>query len=187
MHKKTILIILLVLMLALITGCNKGENPQNTQQQQQPGSTRVASKGGEYVPFTIPELSGGTINLADYEGKVLFLNFWATYCGPCKMEIPSFVKLVDKYGKDGFAIVGISLDRNVPKENLLQFGKRYGVNYPMAWIGDNPGIMQQYRGITAIPTTYVIDRDGIIQDVIVGALPESEFESIIKKHLGNSV
>ena len=130
--------------------------------------------------FTLPDLEGGQRSLSDYKDKVVFVNFWATWCPPCRAEIPYFIDLVSQYGDQGFVVLGIALD---PREfeKVSPFVKQMGINYPV--VLDKNGVSNLYGGISSIPTTFVINRDGKVVDQIVGSRPKSEFEKIIKKWL----
>ncbi|HHJ53014.1 MAG TPA: TlpA family protein disulfide reductase [Caldithrix abyssi] len=126
--------------------------------------------------FTLHDLNNNTVKLSDYRGKVVFVNFWATWCGPCRMEIPSFIELVDKYGKDGFVVLGIAVD---PREfnKVPDFVQKMGMNYPV--LLDETGVSNLYGGISSIPTTFVIDRQGRAVYRIVGSRPKNVFEEVI--------
>ncbi len=130
--------------------------------------------------FTLPDLEGKDVSLSDFKGKLVFLNFWATWCPPCRREIPHFVELVNKYGKDGFTVLGVALDpRDFAK--VKPFAKEYGINYPVVY--DKKRVSELYGGIGSIPTTFVINRQGKIVLKIVGSRPKEVFENIIKKWL----
>ena len=108
--------------------------------------------------FSLTDLSGQTLQLSRYRGKVVLLNFWATWCSPCRSEIPGFVDLQNKYDKQGFEIIGISLDDD-PKL-ARTFYQQFRMNYPVA-IGDAK-LAEQYGGILGLPVSFLIGRDGRI-------------------------
>ncbi len=155
-----------------------------TQQQQPVQNSSVASTPEQQYPeapdFELPDLNGKNIKLSDFKGKVVFLNFWATWCPPCKREIPGFINLVNKYGKDGFIVLGVAVD---PREfdKVKPYAQTVGVNYPVVY--DKKGVSQLYGGIRSIPTTFVINREGKVVGQIVGSRPEQTFEKIIKSLL----
>jgi len=126
--------------------------------------------------FNLPDLNGKIVSLTDYQGKVVIVDFWATWCGPCKMEIPGFVKLQEKY-KDDLVIIGVSLDQGGPKA-VVPFAKDYAINYPVVY--GNGETVKAYGGVNGIPTTFVIDRKGNIQRKYVGYRPDSVFEKDIQ-------
>ena len=127
--------------------------------------------------FDLKKLSGGRARLSDYRGKVVILDFWATWCPPCLKEIPDFVELQNKYGDKGLAILGLSLDQD-PKRVLAPFVKKYQMNYPVLLTDGK--VERIYGGITGIPTTFVIDRKGEIYKRYVGFRSKNVFEEDIK-------
>lgn len=132
--------------------------------------------------FTLEDIDGQNISLADYKGKIVFVNFWATWCAPCRAEIPDFVKLIDKYGDDGFDILGVSVDNPNDYKKIPAFMDQYKMNYPV--LLDKVGqVNHLYGGIQSIPTTFVLDREGKALGRIVGARSYEQFEDILKQIL----
>lgn len=125
--------------------------------------------------FTLTDTNGEEVSLSDYKGKVIILDFWATWCGPCRMEIPSFIKLQDDYNED-VVILGVSLDRGGPSV-VEPFAEKNGINYPIVY--GNSSVVQAYGGIKGIPTTFVIDREFNIQRKYVGYTKHDVFEKDI--------
>ena len=124
----------------------------------------LASEVREKAPdFTLESINGDTIKLSDYRGKVVILDFWATWCRPCVMEIPHYKELYEAYKDSGLAIIGIALDK---PQKVVSFVDRFEVNYPIA-VGDR-SLAAEYGGIRAIPTTFVLDQDGRIYKKYVG-------------------
>lgn len=106
--------------------------------------------------FTLLDTEGNNVSLSDYKGKVVIINFWTTWCGPCRYEIPDLVQLYDKYNQD-LIVLGISLDYDGPAV-VPQFEERIGgVNYPLLYGNNN--ISNLYGGVTGVPTTFIIDRN----------------------------
>ena len=126
--------------------------------------------------FKLQDINGKTVSLSDFKGKIVIVDFWATWCPPCKMEIPGFVKLQDKY-KDDLVVIGVSLDQNGPKA-VVPFAKDYKINYHIVY-GDG-NTVRSYGGVSGIPTTFVIDRKGNIQRKYVGYRADSIFEQDIQ-------
>jgi len=129
--------------------------------------------------FSLTDLSGQTLQLFRYRGEVVLLNFWATWCSPCRSEIPRFVDLQNKYGRDGFEIVGISLDDD-PKL-VRAFYQQLRMNYPVA-IGDAK-LAEQYGGILGLPVSFLISRHGRIYAKHVGEADISQIEREVKSLL----
>jgi len=130
--------------------------------------------------FSLESLDGKTMRLSDFRGKAVLLNFWATWCGPCKVEMPWFVDLQNQYGSQGLQIVGVAMD-DASKEDIGKFAKDMGVNYPIL-IGKD-SVADQYGGVDGLPETFLITRDGKIMDKIIGLRGKSEIEDAIKKAL----
>lgn len=133
-------------------------------------------------PFSLTDLSGNTISLNALRGKVVFINFFATWCGACRSEIPKFARLYKKYNSQGFEIIGVSLDQNEPKM-LKRFLEIYQVQYPVVFATRD--MIYQYGGISAIPTTVVINQDGIIDQMIVGVRSNDVLEKMLARLLKN--
>ncbi|HEY6304011.1 MAG TPA: TlpA disulfide reductase family protein [Terriglobales bacterium] len=136
---------------------------------------------GNLAPdFELQTLDGKKIKLSDLRGKAVLLNFWATYCGPCKIEMPWFVELQKEYGPQGFQIVGVAMD-DASTEDIAKFAKEMGVNYPILLGTESVG--QSYGGVNALPTTFFVDRDGKIIAREFGLQSRSVFVDHIKKAL----
>jgi len=124
--------------------------------------------GKEYPPapeFTLEDLYGNEISLSDYEGKVVFLNFWATWCGPCRQEIPGFLEIYEQYKTKGMEIIGVSVDRT-GLASVLNFARQYRISYPV--VMSTQKLERDYRPGQFIPTTFVIDKKGQIRHKHIG-------------------
>lgn len=130
--------------------------------------------------FSLIDLNGRKLELADHKGKVVLLDFWATWCGPCRIEIPGLVRLQERYRDQGLMIIGIALDDS--PEPVREFYREYRMNYPVA-MGDER-ITTLYGGILGLPTTFLIGRDGRIHAKHMGATDVSVFEEEVKELLG---
>ncbi len=126
--------------------------------------------------FTIKDLDGKDVPLSIYKGKVVLLNFWATWCGPCKVEIPGFVELQDKY-KDDLVIVGLSVDD--PADKARAFATEYKVNYPMLLLEGREDVQEAYGPIWGIPASFLISKDGRVCRKHLGIAPKAVFEKEI--------
>jgi peroxiredoxin len=130
--------------------------------------------------FSLPSLDGKNMRLSDLRGKAVLLNFWATWCSPCKIEMPWFVELQKEYGPQGLQVVGVAMD-DASKEDIAKFAKDMGVNYTILLGKESVG--DQYGGIPALPETFFIGRDGKIVDKIIGLKGKGEIEEAVQKAL----
>jgi thiol-disulfide isomerase/thioredoxin len=130
--------------------------------------------------FSLQSLEGKTTHLSDFRGKAVLLNFWATWCGPCKIEMPWFVDWQKEYGAQGLQIVGVAMD-DASKEDIAKFAKDMGVNYPILIGKESVG--DEYGGVPALPESFLIARDGKIVDKIIGLRGKAEIEDAVKKAL----
>ncbi len=145
------------------------------------GSSCSASQGPAKLDFRVKDMHGATVNLADYKGKVILLNFWATWCGPCKLEIPEFVELYDQYKDKGFVILGMLTDDTPSPEDLRSFVSEYKMNYPILYSEEE--IADAFGPIYGIPTSFFIGRDGSICEKHMGPATKEEFERTLKSLL----
>jgi peroxiredoxin len=143
----------------------------------------LANRGPQSVePSVAPawelrDLEGQVVKSSDFDGKVVVLNFWATWCPPCRIEIPGFTDVQEEFREKGLVIVGVSLDE-APPEAVAEFSRQMEINYPVV-MGD-ASIVHAYGGITALPTTFFIDRDGMIRNVHRGYLDKNAFKRTIE-------
>lgn len=140
----------------------------------------TAGKAAAALPVIAPapawklkDLDGKLVSSDEFKGKVVVVDFWATWCPPCRAEIPGYVDLYKKYGKDRLAIVGVSLDESGPAA-VKEFVKKFNINYPIV-MGDTD-VVGAFGGMDAIPTTFLIDRTGQIRDKKVGAMDAEQYE-----------
>lgn len=126
--------------------------------------------------WELKDTEGKVVKSSDFAGKVVILDFWATWCPPCKAEIPGFIELQKKYGEKGLVVVGVSLDEQGPAV-VKPFMQQFGMNYPVV-MGDEK-ITQDFGGVAAIPTTFIIDKNGNIAAKHVGYAPKETFEKEI--------
>jgi len=126
--------------------------------------------------FTMKDLEGKDVALSSYKGKVVLLNFWATWCGPCKAEIPGFVELQEKY-KDDLVIVGFSVDD--PADKAKAFAAEYKMNYPILLGEGREDVQDAYGPIWGIPASFLISKDGKVCRKHLGIAPKSVFEKEI--------
>jgi cytochrome c biogenesis protein CcmG, thiol:disulfide interchange protein DsbE len=131
--------------------------------------------------FSLPDLKGGHLRLSAYRGRVVFLDFWATWCDPCREEIQHFIELQNKYGAQGLQIIGISMDDD--PEPVRDYYQRFKMNYPV--VMGNAKIGELYGGVLGLPIAFVIGRDGRIYNKHIGAIDVSIFENEIVNMLQN--
>ncbi|MGH9327349.1 MAG: TlpA family protein disulfide reductase [Terriglobia bacterium] len=183
MAKKNIAIIVIVVAIAIVVGLYfinrnwiKPVAAQQEQAQAKPGDFPMAPD------FTLTDIFGKKLSLSEYRGKVVLLDFWATWCGPCRMEIPGFVQLQKRYGADGFQAIGLSMDDS--PQPVLAFYKQFNMDYPVAMGSDK--VSELYGGIVGLPTTFLIGRDGRIYDKVPGAVDVKRFDLEIQTLLSAS-
>src|SRR5712671_5150985 len=136
---------------------------------------------GKMAPdFQLKTLDGKTAKLSDYKGKAVLLNFWATWCEPCKIEMPWFVELQKEYGPQGLEIVGIAME-DTKNDAIAAFAKEMGVNYTI--LRGKEAVGEAYGGVEGLPTTFFIGRDGKLVDQSTGLVSRSEIVDHIKEAL----
>ena len=126
--------------------------------------------------FTRATLKGGTFQLSEFQGKIVVLNFWATWCGPCREEIPDFIELQKEMSED-VQFVGVALDEE-GVEVVRPFARKYDINYPIV-VDDSGHVARKYGGVRALPTTYVINREGNIRYRTPGRVPKKILEDAL--------
>ncbi len=141
---------------------------------------RVNSAGHPLAPnFSLSDLDGRQIALADYRGRVVLLNFWATWCEPCRKEIPEFIGFQKNYSPGGFQVLGISMDDDA--KPIAKFRNEFHVNYPI--LMGNAAVGESYGGVLGLPITFLIGRDGRIYAKHIGAVDihkaEEEIQSLL--------
>jgi thiol-disulfide isomerase/thioredoxin len=146
-----------------------------------PAAQQVAIAAGEIgsrLPeFSLKDLRGKELSSADLKGKVVLVDFWATWCQPCKKEMPGYQKLADIYGKHGFVVIGFKFDTMPDSKDPVLFARKIGVRYPLAVASD--GLRERFGGIEGLPTTLLYDRQGVLRKKIVGF----EYTSVVESEL----
>jgi peroxiredoxin len=143
-----------------------------------PAAITAGEIGSQLPEFTVKDLQGREISSADLRGKVVLVDFWATWCQPCKKEMPGYQKLLNLYSSRGFTVIGFKFDTMMDIEDPAQFAKRIGVRYPLAVASDD--LKQKFGGIEGLPTTMLYDRRGILRKKVIGFEYTDAFESAIK-------
>ncbi len=163
-----------LLTFVIMAGCS-GEPPKRSQANEQ--SPPKVGEWGDAPDFTLPDLEGGDFTLSSLKGKVIVVNFWGTWCPPCRREIPDFISFYDEYQDKGVEIVGVALERD---EGLAvrSFVKEIGIDYTVV-LGDQ-GVTRRYGGIRAVPTTFIIDGSGNIHQKHVGAIDKKTLVNAVR-------
>jgi len=145
---------------------------------QNDASVPAGEIGSRLPEFSMKDLRGHEISSADLRGKVVLIDFWATWCGPCKKEMPGYQELLARYGPQGFVVIGFKFDTMKDTEDPMLFAKRLGVQYPLA-VATN-AIKQKFGGIEGLPTTLLYDRRGVLRNKVIGFEYTKTFEDYIK-------
>ena len=175
--KKYAALCLTVMGMAALAAISRGFGSDTT------GADQAGWTGKAAPVFALTNLSSQTVRLSDFKGKVVLLDFWATWCAPCRLEIPDLIQLQKQYAGKGFTVVGVALD-DEGAAVVKPVAQKLGVNYPVV-IG-NIQVAAAYGGIEALPTTFLIGRDGIILKTYVGARDKSEFQQDIQSSLSQN-
>jgi len=180
-----------MMSVVVLISCDNSTAQQKNKKLIKTEKSKSVNKNSMVAPdFSLADLDGNTVTLQQLKGKVVLLNFWGTWCGPCRKEIPDFINLSKKYKQDGLEIIGVTLTSG-PPENIKAFADKWGINYQL--LTDIKGNETQTvtalygqatgKRITGIPTTFIIDRAGVIQKRYVGPRSEAIFYNDLKKYL----
>ena len=172
--KRVFLVVSVVLLALTVLSCACSKKKSGP-----PGNV----KAGVRAPnFTLYDLDNNEVSLKSFKGKVVLLDFWATWCYPCRMEIPHFIRLQEDYNSSGLEVIGIALDKG-GVSTVKPFAEKEGINYTIV-IGD-VSVTKDYGGIKSIPTTFMIDKKGIVYIKYVGVPKDiGVFERDVKELLG---
>ncbi len=165
------LILSLILMMSFVFACRRAGNESGAPE-----------KTPDIYTTPLRTLDGENATLSSYKGKILLLNFWATWCGPCREEMPDLDNLFSKYQNLGLVVVGVSLDSD--RSDARDFIKEIGIQYPIYWDGMDGPLAKTLGGIFALPTTFIFDANGKLVKKIVGPRTLKEFEAILRPYLG---
>jgi thiol-disulfide isomerase/thioredoxin len=176
LSKRLPIFLVLIIVLGVASGViyftqsNKGKTERNpairTAQNPKENKREEAPKEGFFAPqFTLSDLGGNPVRLSDFQGKVVLLNFWATWCGPCRREIPSLERLYQKRKDQGFEIVAVNTER-VPISQIASFTEKNRMSFPVL-LNPQRDMGNKYL-VRAIPTSFLLDKNGVIRWKIVG-------------------
>jgi thiol-disulfide isomerase/thioredoxin len=169
-------LLLLGLAAAALAGCN--QHSAGPARQAKVVASSPGEIGSRLPEFSTKNFQGREISSADVQGKVVLIDFWATWCQPCKKEMPGYQNLLDRYHSQGFAVIGFKFDTMMDTEDPVVFAKRIGVRYPLAIAADD--LKQKFGGVEGLPTTLIYDRKGILRKKVVGFEYTDVIESQIK-------
>ncbi|HEY1111789.1 MAG TPA: redoxin domain-containing protein [Opitutaceae bacterium] len=161
---------------AVLVGMTACKPPAKEDKPPVPKAIGMLPKIGVAPKWSLKDLEGKVVSSDSLKGKVVVLDFWATWCPPCRAEIPGYVELQKQYGKDGLVIVGASADEAGPAV-VKEFAAKMGINYTMLMADE--AISSAFGGVEALPTTFLIDRNGQIRDRKVGMEEKAEYEQKI--------
>jgi peroxiredoxin len=145
-----------------------------------PPEAEGASLRGKAAPnFTLVDLNGRKVSLAQFKGHPVIVNFWATWCGPCKLEMPWFEQMYSKYKPQGLVILGLSQDEGTDKQEISASAKKIGVTYPI--LLPDESVAKAYGGVDYIPETFYVDARGRVVDAVAGAPSLDEMDADVRK------
>ena len=180
-EKQNVLVLLVVGIVVagmIYTGATHSRRLKPLEEQAMQGDLR-----GKPAPdFELSALDGKKVKLSDFRGKAVLVNFWATWCGPCKIEMPWLVDLQQRYSAKGLVVLGISVDEG-STDKIASYAKEMGVNYTVLRTTDT--VSDLYGGIDGLPTTFYVNRNGIIIDQAAGLVSKDTIEDDINRALGS--
>jgi thiol-disulfide isomerase/thioredoxin len=147
-------------------------------------TTRYPSHPYPAPEFVLPDLNGKQVHLSDFRGKVVVLNFWASWCAPCRSEIPLFIELQKEYGPRRLQVIGVSIDEG-GRDAIARFVRKTGIDY-LVLLG-NSHVSSLYGGLEVLPTTYYISPSGIVIAFVQGVISKNQVQRDIKEALESSV
>jgi len=175
-----LIVVAMVVSLMLVFGFNLARKSES------PGAAAASKMQGQMAhDFTLTSLEGKTVHLTDYRGKAVMLNFWATWCDPCKIEMPWFVEIQKQYASQGLQVVGVAMD-DADTQDIAKFAKDMNIDYPIL-VGKESvrdELAGNYGGVTFLPETFFINRDGKVTGKVFGLKSRSDIEDEVKKVLG---
>ncbi len=175
--KKYILSVLALSAVMFFAGCGNEDQPEPLSED---AGTSGSTASAEAPEFKLMSIDNKTISLSDYKGKIVILDFWATWCPPCRKGIPDLIELQKRY-QGRLNVIGISVDQPDTKPEVEPFAKKMGINYPVVYSDGNVDML--YGGIEAIPTSFIIDQNGNVVKKTVGLESIDSYINIIESLL----
>jgi cytochrome c biogenesis protein CcmG/thiol:disulfide interchange protein DsbE len=179
--KEKTLFTAIIAIAIFFTACSNSnsQNKSKSSQAQAANTSATGSKELKDAPdFTLNNMDGEPFTLSEHRGKVVVLNIWATWCPPCRKEIPDFIEIQKKMRDDGVLFVGVSVDRE-GWEVVKPFAKKYGINYQL--VVDDGTINQKYGPFRGIPTTFIINKKGKVEYVAPGMINREALQPVLEK------
>jgi peroxiredoxin len=167
-----------VLVASMLLGPSQSVIVESSGVRATRGATTCKAESKANLDFTIKDMHGANVRLTDYKGKVILINFWATWCAPCKTELPAFIELHDQYKDKGLVILGVSADDDA--ETLRSFAAEWKLNYPILVGRDEEEMLDAYGPLFGYPTSVIVGRDGAVCGRHIGPATKEEFEREIK-------
>ncbi|MEN8005660.1 MAG: TlpA disulfide reductase family protein [Candidatus Krumholzibacteriota bacterium] len=194
MRRKTVLnipgLVLAIFILACgtlaLSGCGseQGETgAENAGTDTQPARPVVARKGGPAPDFTLRKINGGNLQLSSLQGKAVILDFWDTWCPPCRRAMPHLQELSETYSDD-LVVVGVAMGRE-GEAKVRSYTVNNGLTFEMVMFNNDPNLITAFGGIQSIPTTFLIDREGVIREKWVGGFGKETYEAAVKNVIGS--
>ena len=189
MKKTALILAIVVALVAVVFYADKKTRLQPAAANMSEPDPDAAAAGKPAPDFSVKNLDGNDVTLADYKGKVVLVNFWATWCDPCRIEIPWLIDMQNKYGPRGFTVLGVAMDDEgksvvapfIAKERFDVNGQKLPMNYPIVIGNDN--VADKFGGLFGYPTSVLVSPDGKIVKRITGIISEDEITSQIEKLL----
>ena len=172
--------LILILVLAVSINILSSDRTEVKNSSDIKNVLTVKDEGDKAPNFALKSVDGKTVKLSDYKGKIVIIDFWATWCPPCRRGIPDLISIQKEFKKD-VVVIGVSLDAEKTIKDVPGFIKDYGINYPIVY-GDDK-ITIDYGGIRSIPTSFVVDKKGNVVDSHIGLVDKDVFVSKIKELL----
>jgi len=152
--------------------------------EDKPKVIRFASNAGPMPPFLVSDVEGRVVSSAEWRGRVVIVNFWATWCPPCREEIPEMIALANRFG-DRLQIIGVSEDDDATPEEVRDFARNEKINYPI--VMGSAGISREYGGVPALPTSFIVDPNGRVVQKHVGLYSPAVYDLEIRALLGEHI